>query len=68
MPNGQENAVNALRRAALLAQKAGLTESQIREAINIPKPEGVPNPPGGIHALTGEYPSSLSKNPFRPKK
>jgi hypothetical protein len=68
MPNGQENAVNALRRAALLAQKAGLTESQIQSAIKIPKVEGVAVPADGNNALAGEYPSSLSKNPFTPKK
>jgi hypothetical protein len=68
MPSGQDNAINGLRRAALAAHKAGLSDSQIREAINIPKPEGVPIPSGGINALTGEFPSSLRKNPFKPNK
>jgi hypothetical protein len=68
MPSGQDNAINGLRRAALAAQKAGLSESQIQAAIKIPKPEGVPIPAGGLNALTGEYPSSLGENPFKPKK
>jgi hypothetical protein len=68
MPGEQERATNALRRAALAAQKAGLTEGQIQAAINIPKAEGVAIPSVGIDALTGKYPSSLGKNPFRPKK
>jgi hypothetical protein len=68
MPNEQDNAINGLRRAALAAQKAGLTESQIQAAIKIPKPAGVPIPAVGINALTGEFPSSLRTNPFKPNK
>ena len=64
MTSEKERAINALRRAALLARRAGLTESEIQEALKpISQPQA--DPAGGRDVLAGGF---LGRNPLRPNK
>ena len=64
MTSEKERATNALRRAALLARRAGLTESEIQEALKpISQPQA--DPAAGLDVLAGGFPG---RNPFRPNK
>jgi len=69
MDKKQESAINALKRAALLARKAKLSESEIIEAI---KARIDPTIVGGMSVFEGGYLLPSDYNPlsggFKPKE